>query len=268
MTISFKSLGTAAKIQKTEVITSTQSWTVPADVSQIELIMCGGGAGGTTPFDSADTIQRMVPGGSGSVDWAVLSVTPGSSHTIAIGAGGSPISETEVSSINATPTKGGDSSFGSLFTVSGAYTAGRSNTGAGNATATSTDLANHLKPGGKGGSAALIAWNSTTREAHGYMAKGNFGLGGAGGFGVRNAFPNSSNVSGGIGERGQDGGGNGGSVGYLQNVGPANVVYGGTSGAANTGGGGGGGACSANGGVQVAGNGGSGVAIIKYWSAL
>lgn len=272
MAISFKSLGaTPAKWERTAVITSTQSWTVPDDVSQLDVIMCGGGGGGTTPLASTNTDSKMVPGGSGSVDQKILTVTPGSTHTITIGAGGSAITATHANGINAVPIKGGDSSFGSLWTVSGAYSAGRSGNAANtNGTTSLEDVTNHLRPGGKGGAAALALHNPSTLDIHANLSKGNFGLGGPGGYGVTNLFT-TGGFSYTIGERGQDGGGNGGSTGYVTNLGGGVNVFAGENGQANTGGGGGGGSQSGQNAQSIAasgGNGGSGVCIIKYWSAL
>ncbi len=44
------STGGGSKTQKTEIIKSTQSWTAPAGVDKVEVILCGGGgAGGGLP---------------------------------------------------------------------------------------------------------------------------------------------------------------------------------------------------------------------------
>ena len=91
------------KIKKTSFITSTQTWTAPFDVSEVEVLMCGGGGGGTTDR-----------GGSGSVDRKILSVTPGASYTVTIGAGGI-----------ANDGSGSASSFGALLTVDGAQGIGQ-----------------------------------------------------------------------------------------------------------------------------------------------
>lgn len=258
MAISFKSLGaTPAKVQKTKVITSTQSWTVPADVDQIEMVLCGGGGGGVGPNGiSSSTI--FLQGGAGSAEYAVLDVTPGSTHTVTIGAGGATVVYGQTF-----PIKGGDSSFGSLLTVSGGYTSGYGTYGIGNQTYL---LNNGAKPGGKNGGLPGQTDNSNNSSYTSFLRaeKGIWGVGGGGGYGYTNEAPKVTKNQ---ADFGQDGGGAGGFMGYLSNVGPEAVA--GTSGAANTGGGGGGGSSSQWTNNQgAAGQGGSGVAIIKYWSAL
>lgn len=105
-------------IEHTDIITGTSTWTAPADVRQVDVLLCGGGGGG-------DTVGT---GGAGSVNQKILSVTPGTTYTITIGAGGVGA---------ASPTAGSTSSFGSLFSVAGG--------GAG----TSSNLSDG--PGGVGG---------------------------------------------------------------------------------------------------------------------
>lgn len=88
------------RVQKTEIIKSTQEWTAPADVSQIEVLLCGGGGGGNT----GSTTQF---GGGGSALYEILDVTPQQSYLITIGAGG------------AAGSTGSPSSFGSILSISG-----------------------------------------------------------------------------------------------------------------------------------------------------
>ena len=60
----------------------TTSWTVPAGVTSVEyLVVAGGGSGGSS-YGTAGG------GGAGGVRTGTLSVIPGSSHTITVGAGG------------------------------------------------------------------------------------------------------------------------------------------------------------------------------------
>lgn len=206
----------AAKIQKTERITSTQSWTVPADVTSLEVILCGGGGGAGT---AAAGFNHAA--GAGSVDFAILTVSPSSIHTVTIGAGGAP---------NST---GGTSSFGSLFSIAGGGYGGP------NTRATPS------RGSGLGGGGGVRSQSTGVSGSNG--GAGAFGLGGGGGAGGVNdnawfAGPGSS-------------GGGSGTAG----------VSGAQNGYANSGGGGGG--ADSNLGSN-GGSGGSGVAIIKYWSAL
>lgn len=200
----------ATKIQKTDIIKSTQSWTAPADVSTAEVILCGGGGSGAPGSNCG--------GGGGSVFYSTLSVTPSSTHTITIGAGGAVVGENQVAS---------SSSFGSLMTATGGYS-GRQYGGGG-------------VPAGLGGGGGLNAYTSNYIGFNG--SNGAFGFGGGGG---------------GAGADANGQGVNGGGSGAKSGTSSA------TAGAANTGAGGGG-AYNAS---YVAAAGGSGICIIKYWSAL
>ena len=70
-----------AKIQKTEYITATQNWTAPTDVTEVDLLICGGGGAGSGNTTDSGT-------GGGSVIETTLTVSPGSEYSIIIGAGG------------------------------------------------------------------------------------------------------------------------------------------------------------------------------------
>lgn len=219
-----------ATVQKTEIITSTQTWTVPAGVSQLELIMCGGGGGG------AWGASQSSGGGGGSVDYTVLNVTPGSTHTITIGGGGAG-----AGSLNAKGSTGGTSSFGSLFSVLGAEGGGSVN----NSNNDGPIGGQGSRLGGGGGNGASTSGTNAGTGNNG--APGAFGLGGGGG---GSAYAVSSDFS---GSPGANGGGRGGRAGTNP----------GTNAATNSGSGGGGAGTTTNG----PGNGGSGIAIIKYWTA-
>lgn len=243
----------AAKIEKTVKINSTQSWTVPADVSQIEIVLCGGGGGGGQGYDQNAGTQGS--GGSGSAEKAFLSVTPGSTHTVTIGAGGAVIGYADV------PTAGGTSSFGSLLSVAGGY----SMSWHGNNGSSWASLSG--KPGGKNGGKGARFFsrfnygdNTSGSLFFQEAEKGIDGVGGGGGM----SMPKIGSFGAGsfYNLNGSDGGGSGAFMFY------SGSWQGGASsaGAANTGAGGGGGFWADA--YASASNGGSGVAIIKYWSAL
>lgn len=232
----------AARYERTDRITSTQSWTAPADVTRVEIILCGGGGGGSEIASSS----IGGGGGGGSVDYSVLTVTPLTAYTITIGAGGAG----RQNSLGGTGFDGGSSSFGALLTIGG---------------------------GGGGG----ITSPSTAHNIGGLRA----GLGGDGGGGLSYQSATgtfSPTQSGGPGAHNLGGGGGGGIADNFRfEIAPGNAVngggrggdarnLGGLNGVANTGGGGGGGrgANNPSGSIRNGGNGGSGVAIIKYWSAL
>lgn len=154
--------GPTPKTQTTVVIKSTQSWTAPVGVTSVEVILCGGGGGGGVNGSGGG-------GGGGSVFYDVLTVTPGTSYTITIGAGG------------ASQTAGTASSFGALLTATGGATAGTSNFGG-----QGTGL------GGGGGANDLGG-------RHTIGAPGGYGYGGGGG----------ANVGGNWSSAGSNGGGGG-----------------------------------------------------------
>lgn len=221
MAISYRNLFDN-KIQKTDIITATSSWTAPADVTSVELIMCGGGSGSNGGYASI-----FSDGGCGSVAYTVLNVTPGSSYTITIGAGG-----TGGITNGGTGGTGGTSSFGGLFSITG----GTSSSAAG--------------LGGEGGIGSNLysTTSSGTLSAGGSFAgngqPGAFGYGGGGGGAATSDFQGT----------------------YTLRI-RGNATNGGAStgnGMANTGGG-----AAAKGASSGVGNaGGSGIAVIKYWSAL
>lgn len=235
MAISFKGLG-SSKIQKTVLIKTTQSWTVPADVTSIELTMCSGGGAGTS-----------TSGGGGSVDFTVLTVTPSSTHTVTIGAGGAK---------GSVPTSGSTSSFGSLFSVSPGFTGGRPGA-LGGAGSQKLDKVTTQWGGTDGGGIPTVS----------FAQPGFNGLGGGGGS-VGAYWTNAANSSQTAGLYGAAGGGMGGTPQLSWN-GSSFVLGVGTpaeNAATNSGGGGGGGYATST--TTYGGNGGSGIAIIKYWSAL
>ena len=66
----------------------TYTWTCPADVMRARVTVAGGGAGGWTTL-KPNSLQPMVyPGGSGALITTTVSVSPTSSYSIIVGAGG------------------------------------------------------------------------------------------------------------------------------------------------------------------------------------
>lgn len=265
----------AAKSERTVHVTSTQSWTAPADATSVDiLLVAGGGAGGGT---NAGSNVRAGGGGGGGVIQTSLQVTPSTSYTITIGAGGSCVMN------NNSPTgSGSNSTFGSLATCyggqgggsgSGIYPVGTFGSGGG---------PGQIQHGANGGGAAIVSTNllvsSTSpnssqspwfssaylKDDSTRIVQGT--LGSPGGYVGTPANP-------GLNGYGAGGGGSTisslyGSAGGL-NAGAGAVVAfsNGTSGAANYGGGGGGSTSNTTT-AYTGGNGGSGICIIKYWSAL
>ena len=78
---------------KSELITASRSWPVPSGVrnNQFEVRIFGGGGGGGQQFrwDSGDIDTYASSGGGGGwMNNAILTLTPGQSISILIGAGG------------------------------------------------------------------------------------------------------------------------------------------------------------------------------------
>lgn len=181
-----------SKIQRIKIIKSTLSFTTPSDVSEIEILLCGGGGQGS-----------LNAGGNGSAVWEVLQVAPSTSYTVTIGGAG------------------GTSSFGSLISVSAVS-------------------ANNM--GGSGGTLIESQVVGPLTFQHNQMAYAYARVGGG--------------SEGGVGIWGFGGGGGG--RGYGEKIGQNGGGNAGAPGKVNTGGGGG-----AN--SQL---GGSGIAVLKYWSAV
>lgn len=96
-------------------ITTSQTWTVPAGVTEIAVRLFGGGGSGAVGSYGAG-------GGGGHMAYAKLSVTPGTSYAIVIGAGGKAMSrKTEDSNgdYGQRGEDGGISRFGSILTAYG-----------------------------------------------------------------------------------------------------------------------------------------------------
>lgn len=182
-----------SKIQRIKIIKSTSSFTTPSDVSEIEILLCGGGSQGQTSA-----------GGNGSAVWEVLEVAPSTAYTVTIGGAG------------------GTSSFGSLLSVSAVSA---NNMGGSGGTLIQTDVV------------GPFTGPNNSNQAYAYARAGGGSEGGVGIWGF---------------------GGGGGGQGYGQKIGQNGGGNAGAPGKINTGGGGG------------AGNqlGGSGIAILKYWSAV
>ncbi len=225
------------------------TWTAPTGVTSVDyLVVAGGGEGG---YDAGGG------GGAGGYRTGTLSVTPGSSYTVTVGAGG-------------TSTQSGSSKFG----ADGANSVFSSitSTGGGGAGSTSTSISG--RTGGSGGGGG------------GYNASGGSGgAGNAGGYSPVEGYVGGAGASGATAAGGGGGGSSGagaaggsptnaGGAGTSNSITGSAVTYaaGGTgnsdssgsntSGAANTGNGGNGGAGTPQGGA-----GGSGIVVVRYLSS-
>ena len=249
-----------AKSPTDVIINSTQSWTAPAGVNQIELFLVGGGGGAG---GAGSSNNKGGAGGGGGVLSQTIAVTPGTSYTVTIGAGGAAAGAS-----SSTPGSiGSSSTFGSLVTSFGG-SGGYSSDGFGPANARvasggGTGIPSGSFSGGGGGAAILVPYRSgvdtlnvgfgprltvsqgtlgyTNNFAHGNPGVNGYGAGGGGG------TAEASTVFGGL---------NAGNGAFSGNAG--------TSGTANHGGGGGGSAFIGS--FFTGGAGGSGRCIIRYWS--
>ena len=268
------------------------TWTVPAGVSQVDvLIVAGGGGGGGGAWGGGG-------GGGGVLYGSCVSVTAGANLPVTVGAGGTGGLNNLDNSSNR-GISGGNSSFNGATAIGGGG-------GGGYAYQGGTNYGLKGLPGGSGGGhgelqqgAGFIAGGASTQTAPaGYAAYGNAGgsttgvmQAGSGGGGAgapggalqTYGLPTvggagaSFDISGTMTAYAGGGGGGGGSVQSGGNYpGAAGGVGGGgagasgngvtgTAGAANTGGGGGGAGFNGSGGAGGAG--GSGIVIIRAYAS-
>lgn len=183
------------------------TWTAPNDIvnNQITVLCCGGGGAGG--FGGTSSINGEYPqgggGGSGYISIETITITPGTSYNLVIGAGGTAPSDSVSSPTNG--GRGGTTSFGgSLVTAVGGYGGyGTGNGGNGNA-------------GGGGGKS-----DNTNTGAAGGNGDTYGGGGGAG------SFLGASSYVGAYGKGGDGGTYGGGGAGKTKGIGGA---YGGNGG--------------------------------------
>jgi hypothetical protein len=234
------SLTTGTSIQ-TFSTTGTTSWTAPAGVTSVSyLVVAGGGGGGGYGGDNVGGGG----GGAGGMRTGTLTVNPGTTYTVTVGAGGGP------------GTIGSDSVFSSITSTGGGRggqpAGGNGGSGGGAGAATGSGSAIGLGTAGQGNNGALGFgdWGTTTTTGG-----GGGGAGGAGGA--------ASGTTPGTGGAGSASSITGVSVTYAAGGAGAYGASsgGGTSGAANTGNGG-----QARGGQGggSAGSGGSGIVILSW----
>jgi hypothetical protein len=248
------SLGGPAVIQSF-TSTGTTSWTAPAGVyGATYLVVAGGGSGGGYVGGG---------GGAGGLLTGTLAVTPGSSYTVTVGAGGTAVTGT------ARGNSGGNSVFDTVTATGGGGGGARNGTTAGISGGSGGGGAFNAGAGGTGTSgqgfagAANNGANGSASGGGGASAVGgtNATNGGAGGAGTASSISGSSVTYAGGGGGGTDAG-SGGSGGAGGGGAGASTSGSGTAGTPNTGGGGGG--AGSAGGAATSGAGGSGIVIISY----
>ena len=239
---------TLRKQQKKEIarITSSQEWTVPSNITNIDIYLVGGGGGGgaSSPYEASGG------GGGGYCKFKKdLQVTPGQKFFITIGAGGNGGNYEN----NYNGYTGGISKFGEILVANGGNGGiyGRDGNGSGGSGGSGGGGTNYGSNGG-------IAANGGFNGSDGYLGMNN-GLGGGnqdytplnpydgimygcgGGGGRDGRYSNAPGLGG--GSKGIGGGGNAGENGSI-------------------GGGGGGAGFSGRDSGKSAGSGGSGICII------
>ena len=247
----------------TPTLTNT-SWTAPAGVNQVEVLVVAGGGG--AGFDGNGAAGG---GGAGGLIYnSNFSVTPGTAYTVTVGAGGSAAGVA-----NTTGSNGSNSVFGSLTAIGGGGSSVRAGSSSGGSSGGTGDGTNSnvwtvgsatagqgfpgantqltLQGGGGGGGAGGPGSPGLSATGGGGGLGLNFSISGtpswyAGGGG--GAAYTSGHV---VGMGGSGIGGNGGKLGTAS-----------TAGTASTGSGGGGG--GSNNSSITGGAGGSGVVILRY----
>lgn len=197
----------------------TYSWTCPSNVTSVCVVAVGGGAGG---------VWDEISGGSGGgLGWKNnISVTPGNSYTVVVGAGGLANTTRVSTSQNSDGTNGGDSYFinTSIVKGGGASALVRNTNGYNLAGTPGNYVGDGGGNGGLGGTSANASFLSQSGASSGGGGAGGYsGNGGKGAdadFGNNNRDTDATDGSGGGGGGGyaeaanrEDLGGGGGGVG-------------------------------------------------------
>ena len=165
-------------------------WKIPSYTSSVKsLVIGGGGAGGERSGGG---------GGAGGYTYvSAQSVTPGSIQSIVVGQGGIGGNASNYGQ----GLSGGNSSFGSLISVTGGGGGGGTGIGVGNATDTYRSGLNGGSGGGSAGGTAPVIGNGIAGQGSNGglgVGSGNYSAGGGGGF-------NSNGAAGGAGGKGGTG---------------------------------------------------------------
>jgi hypothetical protein len=248
------------------------TFTPPVGVTSIEVLVVAGGGGGG---------GRFVGGGGGAGGLrsnTSLGVTPGTSYSVTVGAGGAGAANSTTAA-NAMGTSGSSSVFGSITAAGGGGgggfvaspgQAGRTggSGGGGSGSATTTNAGGTATPSGQGnnGGSGTVASGQNPGGGGG----GSGGVGGNGGSsgGGAGGAGTSNNITGSFVTYAAGGGGGadsaaGGGAGGSSNVGGkgGNVNVAGSAATSDTGSGGGG---AGGGAGQTGGRGAAGIVIVKY----
>lgn len=207
----------AEAVLNTLVITESKSWVAPDNIlnNRVRVLLFGGGGGAggkNTRFD--DNYGGGGGGGHMADKW--VTVVPGRSYAVTIGAGGNSGADSSSTSASGNGTSGGTTKFGSLVSASGG-------SGGKGATQDSGGDGGNGGTGGSGGMANGSSSSSTSIKA-GNGGNGSYGGGGGGG-GIKSNY----GIGGNGGNGGTYGGGGGGGSSGTSETG-SDVALGGTGG--------------------------------------
>lgn len=240
--------GAQAQCPVTQTFNASGTWTCPANVTSITVECWGGGGAGGSALGTASPAFRAMGGAGAGGAYAkstTISVTPGTTYTVTVGAGG--VSSTA----NLAVVDGGDSWFNTAATILAKGGAGGQSV-----------VASGSAPIGTGGAGSLAGSIGTTIFVGGSGATSTttagtgagISPGGGGGAGTTANGSNGTLNTGGAG--GATGGGAGGN-------GPTGAGTNGSAGSA-AGGGGGGAWAAASTTQRTGGTGGNGRVIVSY----
>ncbi len=231
---------------QTFTTTGATTWTAPSTTTSIEYLVVGGGGGGGGAYDTGSGGG----GGAGLVLAGTIAVVPNTTYNIYVGAGGAGGFGNRTGVPNETPGSVGENSYFDTIIATGGSGGYASRTapggvGVGGAIANIGTLVGGGggNGGGNGASSASAGGGGGNGSAGGTTTNNT---GGVGGSGVTSVISGSTITYGAGGSGGRD-----------------NVNVNGANGAANSGNGGEG-ASSVSSDNGIAGNGGSGIVIIKY----
>lgn len=189
-------------VQNTLVITESRNWVAPTNLASNKVRVLafggGGGAGGQNSGGSSGVVYGGGGGGGHMADERVT-VVPGQSYTVTIGAAGEKGASVSTNSTAGTGTKGGTTRFGNLVSAAG----GNGGTGA------------TRNKGGNGGDGGTGGGGGSGTRVDAYVYGGNggngsYGGGGGGGYGGGGGAVYRDGGSGGDGGTYGGGGGGGG----------------------------------------------------------
>ena len=277
------SFATAPTTPTTSTESATRTWTVPASVSSVQaLVVAGGGGGGSS---NGCCYDAGAGGGGGVVVATSFAVTAGQSITVKTGFGGR-------GTYCGNGLDGGNSQFGTLVAIGGgrgggcSVIAGTGGSGGGAHCYVAGGVSNQATSGTASNGSTVTSYGRNGGASTDCSNGGGGGGGGATEVGAVGTGVGSTGPSGGVGGKGGEGianslrtdsavvyGSGGGGQGRWMNA--AGGTNGGSGSGSNASGGagidgvdetGGGGGAGWRGGVvgQAAGDGGSGIVVIRY----